>query len=258
MIAGLKSRIVGFWNKKPCGTMGVVPVEPDSVYFEKIRIRRYKLEPFIRTKAVFESRRGKKVLEIGCGVGTDGLEFMKAGADYTGIDASEQSVRLARKNFKIHGFSDPAIKVADAESLPFPDKQFDFVYSWGVIHHTPNIEKAIQEIRRILKDNGRFCVMIYNRRSLVGLQLWFLYALLRGRPFLSLKALFAEHHESPGTQAFTDTEAAKLFHDFKDVEIIDLVTPYDLRLSRNIYLPNLFSKFVPSRFGFFKVVTGSN
>lgn len=250
-----KERIKKFWNNKPCGTFGVIPEEVDLPYFEKIRDRRYKLEPFIKTVVDFLSLKEKKVLEVGCGIGIDGMEFSKAGADYTGIDASETSINLARRYFEFEKNNSPLI-VADTDSLPFVDNSFDYVFSWGVIHHTPNIRKAVEEIYRVLKPGGECCIMVYNRRSIVGAQLYVLYGLFRLNPFANFKKLFAEHHESPGTKAFTNKETLLLFKKFKDVKIVNIVTPYDLRIGRNRYLPNLFKYLIPAIVGFFKVIKG--
>src|SRR6185503_19479033 len=105
-----------------------------------------------------------KVLEIGCGLGTDGAQFAEAGADYTGVDLTEAAVDLARKRFEF--FDLPGkFQTADAEDLPFPDQSFDLVYSHGVLHHTPETAKAIKEIHRVLRPGGRAVVMLYHRDS---------------------------------------------------------------------------------------------
>lgn len=256
MLDALKIKIVDFWNKKPCGTMGAIPEAPNLEYFENIRSRRYRLEPFIKTSVNFGELKDKRVLEIGCGVGTDGIEFLKAGADYTGVDVSQKSAELARINFELHGFDSSNVLNADVEKLPFEDGFFDFIYSWGVIHHTPDMQKAIDEVRRVLRPGGSFCIMLYNRFSLVGFQLYAIYGLLRLKPLISFKELFYNHHESVGTKALTHKEAFLLFKKFRDVGVENIVTPYDLRITRNIFLPSFFSHFVPSRLGFFKVITG--
>src|SRR6266699_3450587 len=114
--------------------------------------------------ADFRSARGLKVLEIGCGLGTDGAQFAEAGADYTGVDLTEAAVELARRRFEL--FSLPGkFQTADAENLAFADDSFDLVYSHGVLHHTPETEKAIQEIHRVLRPGGRAVVMLYHRGS---------------------------------------------------------------------------------------------
>ncbi|MFH0806285.1 MAG: methyltransferase domain-containing protein [Candidatus Brennerbacteria bacterium] len=252
----MRDEVSGFWNKKPCGTFGLIPENPRADYFRKIKERRYKLEPFVLDFIDELDVRSKKILEIGCGVGTDGVEIAWRGADYTAIDASRVSLGLAEKNFKLCGLSGVFLN-ASAEDMPFPESSFDAVYSWGVLHHTPDMEKAVREVRRVMKPGGEFCIMLYNRFSLVGLQLYALFGLLHLDPSASLKKLFAEHHESPGTKALTDSEAFDLFGSFKNVSVQNIVTPYDLRIARGIYMPRWFGAVVPARFGFFKVIKGS-
>jgi ubiquinone/menaquinone biosynthesis C-methylase UbiE len=106
------------------------------------------------------------VLEIGCGIATDGLEFAKNGANYTGVDLTPQSVELAKERFGLFGVPG-RFEVANAEEkLPFADNSFDHVYSFGVIHHSPAPEKIVREIHRVLKPGGSFTVMLYNRTSI--------------------------------------------------------------------------------------------
>ena len=250
----IKQAVKQFWDKRPCGTFGVILDEPDSEYFAKIRERRYKLEPFIKAIADFPALKGKKVLEVGCGIGIDGLEFVRAGAHYAGIDSSEKSLALAKKYFELSGCDSRNLILADAEALPFPDEAFNFIYSWGVLHHTPDIEKAINEIHRVLKPGGAASIILYNRYSLVGLQLYLLYGLLRFNWRTPVSEFFSRHHESLGTKAFTDTEARELFRRFKEVKIYNIVTPYDRRLSKTLFLPAFFNYFIPSQFGFFKII----
>jgi len=112
---------------------------------------------------------------------------------------------------------------ADGEALPFDDNSFDIVYSWGVLHHSPDTEKAIEEVYRVLRPGGRSCIMIYHNPSIVGIALWFQYALFRGRPFQRLRDIYANYLESPGTKAYSRREAAILFRQFSSVEMhVDL------------------------------------
>lgn len=250
---GEKTRVRNFWDARPCGTFGRVPLNPTRSYFDALRERRYRLEPFILEILDSLDLCGKEVLEIGCGVGTDGVELARRGAQYTGVDASPASLNLARANFYLHSVPG-VLTVADAEKLPFPDQSFDFIYSWGVLHHTPGMDTAVREVHRVLRPGGRFCIMLYNRRSLVGLQLWILYALFRLRPWTSFRQLFAGYHESPGTQALTDNEARYLFRGFNNARIRNVVTPYDMRITRNFFLPAFSRRIIPSMFGFFKII----
>jgi len=104
------------------------------------------------------------------------------------------------------------------ENLPFHDASFDIVYAWGVLHHTPNTEQAVREVRRVLRPGGTALVLVYHRYSMVGYMLWMRYALLAMRPFTSLSEIYAKCLESPGTKAYTCAEAVQLFSGFSRVE----------------------------------------
>jgi len=160
----LKERVRTFWQAHPCGTKFSDAEIGTRAFFERIEAHRYEKEWHIPAAANFANTRGLKVLEIGCGLGTDGAQFAKAGADYTGVDLTNAAIELARKRFELFGLTGK-FQVADAENLDFPDESFDVVYSHGVLHHTPDIDAAVQEIRRVLKPGGRAIVMLYHRGS---------------------------------------------------------------------------------------------
>src|SRR6266581_9174520 len=162
--AELKERVRSFWQAHPCGTK-FADAEPGTRHFyELVEKHRYEKEWHIPLAADFASARGLRVLEIGCGLGTDGAQFAKAGADYTGIDLTEAAVQLARKRFQLDGLSGQ-FETADAEHLSFADESFDLVYSHGVLHHTPDTTCAVREIHRVLRPGGRAIVMLYHRDS---------------------------------------------------------------------------------------------
>ncbi|HYW69885.1 MAG TPA: class I SAM-dependent methyltransferase [Pyrinomonadaceae bacterium] len=162
--AELKERVRAFWQQHPCGTKFSDAEMGTREFFERVEAHRYEKEWHIPAAADFAATRGLRVLEIGCGIGTDGAQFARAGADYTGIDLTEAAIELAKKRFALSGLSGE-FKVSDAEHLDFPDDRFDLVYSHGVLHHTPDIESAISEIHRVLKPGGRAIVMLYHRGS---------------------------------------------------------------------------------------------
>lgn len=162
--AELKERVREFWQAHPCGTKFSDAEMGTREFFERVEQHRYTKESHILTAAEFAGADGLKVLEIGCGLGTDGAQFAKAGADYTGIDLTEASIELARKRFELFGLKGE-FRVADAEHLDFADDSFDLVYSHGVLHHTPDIDAAIREVHRVLKPGGQARVMLYHRHS---------------------------------------------------------------------------------------------
>ncbi|PYS66496.1 MAG: hypothetical protein DMF76_00295 [Acidobacteria bacterium] len=160
----LKDRVRAFWQAHPCGTKFSDAEVGTREFFERIEAHRYAKEWHIPDAADFTGARGLRVLEIGCGLGTDGAQFAKAGADYTGVDLTDAAVDLARKRFELFGLPGE-FRAADAESLDFADESFDLVYSHGVLHHTPDIARAVREIHRVLKPEGRAIVMLYHRDS---------------------------------------------------------------------------------------------
>ncbi len=160
----LKERVRAFWQAHPCGSKFSDAEIGSREFFDRVEQHRYVKEWHIPVAADFASTRGLRVLEIGCGVGTDGLQFARAGATYTGVDLTEAAVDLGRKNFESAG-ARGEFRVSDAENLDFADESFDIVYSHGVLHHTPDIEAAVREIHRVLKPGGRAIVMLYHRGS---------------------------------------------------------------------------------------------
>ena len=160
----LKERVRAFWQAHPCGTKFTVAEMGTRDFYERIEAHRYEKESHIPAAAQFANARALRVLEIGCGIGTDGAQFAKAGAEYTGVDLTDAAIELARKRFELFGLNGQ-FRVADAECLDFPDESFDVVYSHGVLHHTPDINAAVQEIHRVLRPGGRAIVMLYHRGS---------------------------------------------------------------------------------------------
>src|SRR5438105_5243035 len=160
----LKQRVRAFWQTRPCGTKFSDAEIGTPEFFERIEAHRYRKEWHIPVAANFAATRGLKVLEIGCGMGTDGAQFAKASADYTGIDLTEAAIELAHKRFALSHLNGE-FRVSDAEDLDFDSESFDLVYSHGVLHHTPDIEAAVREIHRVLKPGGQAIVMLYHRGS---------------------------------------------------------------------------------------------
>ena len=249
-----KRSVAEFWDDSPCGAEDAPDLEIGSrEYYEVIERARHESDDFVPRFMEFETWANKRVLEIGCGVGTDFRHFARAGARATGIDMSRESLSLARRSLEVFGLPG-VLMVADGEHLPFADNSFDLVYSWGVIHHSPEPEKIIQEIHRVLKPRGHVFAMVYNRKSIFALQVWLYYGVLRGNPFVPPRTLISRHVESPETKAYSTDEVARLFGGFDQLSIRQVVTGYDLRIGRRIFLPKWLRKLVPSRFGWFTIV----
>ena len=224
-----KQQLHDFWNEASCGE-ALYLSGADLASFTAQAHRRYELEPFILDFAEFEEAKGKKVLEIGVGLGADHQKFAEAGADLYGIDLTDRAVSHTRHRLACFGLAS-SLDVGDAEQLAFATETFDTVYSWGVLHHSPATPKAITEVWRVLKRGGEARIMIYHKWSMVGLMLWIRYALLRLRPFTSLVTIYSRHLESPGTKAYSYDEARQLFGVFSKVKICTVLTHGDLLTS---------------------------
>lgn len=211
-----KGQVRDFWDQTSCGE---AYAQGDTLRerLEAQATMRYRLEPYIAGFARCSEGAGRDVLEIGVGMGADHLEWARAQPRrLAGVDYSARAVEFTRARLALYGLK-PQVAVGDAENLPFAGGSFDLVYSWGVLHHSPDTARAVAEARRVLRPGGRARVMIYHQPSLVGYLLWARYGLLAGRPGRSLADIYAHHLESPGTQAFTVDQARQLFAGFSQV-----------------------------------------
>lgn len=222
----LKRAVQRYWEQEPCGTRGADPAGRRA-YFASIEEHRYDVEPYIPAFAGFDAAQGSRVLEVGVGAGTDHVNWLRAGARAVGIDFTTSGVSLTRERAELEGLG-AKVLVADAEALPFRSNVFDIVYSYGVLHHTPDTVRAIQEVHRTLKPGGAARVMIYHRPSVVGFLLWLYYCAGRFQPWRSATWAVFHYLESPGTKVFTLGEARQLFASFRTVTVKSQLGPGDL------------------------------
>ena len=195
----------------------------------------------------YDLYKGKKVLEIGCGLGTMLMNWAKNGANCTGVDLNPTSIEQSQKRFDLHGLT-ADIRLEDANQLPFEDNQFDYIWSWGVLHHSPNLEISIKELFRVLKPGGGFGVMLYNRKSLYQ---WYMTDYVEGflhqeSKFLSpleLNSRYGDGHKeegNPHTWPVTKKEGLDLLHPFSsDANVRVLGTDLDCVL--RLMLPGLIN-----------------
>jgi len=155
-----------FWNARPCNLRHSTAEIGTREYFEQVEARKYKVEPHIPAFSEFGKWRGKKVLDIGCGLGTMAASFAKAGADYTGVELSEESLKLARRRFEVLGLAG-RFHLGNAEELStfVPVERYDLVYSFGVIHHSPHPERIVAEVKKYLGPDSEFRLMLYAANS---------------------------------------------------------------------------------------------
>jgi ubiquinone/menaquinone biosynthesis C-methylase UbiE len=228
--AELKGEVKKYWNRQSCGT-GVTAQEKFSrQYFDEIEDYRYRVEPDIFAFAQFTRYRGQKVLEVGVGAGTDFLQWVRAGARAYGIDLTEEGIEHVRRRLAVYGLAAEEIRVADAENLPYEDEFFDLIYSYGVIHHSPNTIRALEEIMRCTKVGGTMKIMVYNKQSCAAFFQYLRYGLLKGKPFRSIADIMYKHQESRGTKVYSIGEMRKILARYP-VEIRNIgarVSNYDL------------------------------
>ncbi len=232
------SEVRQFWEAEACG---------ERYGDDQDRVR-YELEPEILRFADFEAAAGKRVLEIGVGMGADLVRWAAAGADVTGVDLTERAVGIAQQRLRERSLAGD-VRLADAESLPFGDGQFDIVYSWGVLHHTPTPALALQEVHRVLAPGGELKLMLYHRHSWVALAAWARFCLVRGKPFAGLRQAVASV-ESPGTQAFTPVEVAEMLPGVATLSSAPRLSHWDRRWAPVV------SGLFGDRFGWFLLIHG--
>jgi ubiquinone/menaquinone biosynthesis C-methylase UbiE len=240
-----------FWENEACGTSPEItgdwaPLSQE--WFSQIEQHRYRVEPYIHSVAQFTRHRGKAILEIGVGAGTDHLQWARAGCRCHGVDLTDTGIETTRAHLRLYGF-DSDLRRVNAEALPFPDASFDIVWSWGVIHHANDPSRIIAEIHRVLKPGGSFLGMMYRRWSATLLRLWVRRALLDGRPWRTLNDVIWHHFESKGTKAYTHAELHELFALFRNVEVTPILTSYDGR-----YLPTAVARNLPAAAGMFAAI----
>ena len=162
----LIKQITEYWNRQPCNINHSLSEPGSEQFFLENSQRRYFVEPHLRDLAQFAQYQGRRVLEIGCGLGADAVEFVQHGADYVGIDLSAESVALARRRFELFGLTGQFLVMDGANSAAMAELgHFDLVYSCGVLHHYPDMAQVISNIHRALEPGGDFRFLVYAKDS---------------------------------------------------------------------------------------------
>ncbi|MGH2652155.1 MAG: class I SAM-dependent methyltransferase, partial [Actinomycetota bacterium] len=243
-----------YWDARPCNIRHSTKPVGTREYFDEVEARKYFVEPHIPGFAEFQRWKGKRLLEVGCGIGTDTVNFARAGADVTAVELSGKSLEIAEQRAQVYGLEDRiAFHQGNAEELDnfLPPEPFDLVYSFGVIHHTPHPERALREIRGFVKPGGTVKIMVYHRRS------WkVLWILLRyGGRFWRLSELVARFSEaetgSPVTYTYTREGFRRLMEEngFRVREIrVDHIFAHRIRdYVRYRYVKVWYFRWMPSR-----------
>src|SRR5215213_8505955 len=253
------------WGQDPCGAEYDREHELGTrEFFDEVERYRYQeYAPWMPRLMEFEKFRGARLLEIGCGMGTDLLQFARGGARCTGVDLTPRSVEITRHRFRLYG-AEGNFMISDGERLPFQSESFDVVYSNGVLHHTPDTAGSIREVHRVLRPGGAAKVMLYHRNSLnywseivlrrgvLGLEF------LRGRSaeeIMSRVIEFSDHDARPLVKVYSRKQVRELFRMFKDVKVeVEQLTRAELRFLSPLVPEAMFER-LRKRIGWNVIVT---
>lgn len=223
-------QVYSYWNNSPCNIKHSNKEIGTKEYFQEVTERKYFVEPHILEFAKFQNYKGKHVLEVGCGIGTAAQSFVESGANYIGLDISDYSVELSKKRLELFGLTG-GIYTANIESINKINinytnelgetssfyKTFDLVYSFGVLHHIPNINLAIRNIYELLKPGGEFKLMLYAKSS------------YKYKQICSGSDQFEATDNVPIANVYTKKEVYELLKDFVNIEIVQThIFPYKI------------------------------
>ena len=262
-------KVKKYWDERPCNIRHSLSPIGTKQYFDEVEKRKYFVEPHIPGFAEFKKWAGKKVLEIGCGIGTDTINFARKGAEVSAVELSEKSLEIARQRAKVFNLEDKIkFYLADAENLSqvVPVEPYALIYSFGVIHHTPHPEKVIEEIKKYSKTGTILKIMVYYFYS------WkvFWILLTYGKfAFWKINRLIAQNSEAqtgcPITYAYSKKSAKKLLDGFEIIEMgPDHIFPYKIsdyvqykykKVWYFRYLPKFLFRFLEKNFGWHLLIT---
>jgi len=230
------TRVKDYWNNRPCNIRHSTQPIGTKEYFDEVEARKYMVESHIPAFADFEQWRGKKVLEIGCGIGTDTINFARHGAQVTTVDLSAKSMELAQQRAAVFNLQDKIrFLPGNAEQLStfVPVEPYDLIYSFGVIHHTPHPDNVLEELRKYTHPGTVVKIMVYHRRSY---KVAWIFATEGKGQFWKLSEIIARNAEAqtgcPIAYTYTRKEGRELLerHGFKVTKVeVDHIFPYRIR-----------------------------
>jgi ubiquinone/menaquinone biosynthesis C-methylase UbiE len=223
-----KDEVQRQWDRDPCGSHYVQSAQPDTLEWF-LEVERYRYEvyaPWMADVMEFDRHAGESILEIGAGIGTDHAQFAKHGGIMHDLDLSAGHIKLAERNFELRGLR-TTFRYGDAEDIPFAANSFDLVYANGVIHHTPNTARVVDEIHRVLRPGGRCIVMVYAENSLhywrnlftaLGICNGELASVSMG-DIMSRRVELSEHGSKPLVKVYTARRIRRLFAQFSEIGV---------------------------------------
>jgi ubiquinone/menaquinone biosynthesis C-methylase UbiE len=231
-----------------------VPLGSEA-FFRETEAARYRLYPYLPSLVGFERWRERRVLEVGTGMGVDHVRFARAGATLAGIDLTPNHLEITAARLAREGLASRLLR-GDAEHLPFRDGSVDHVYSCGVLFLVPDIQRAVDEVYRVLRPGGEALVMLYHRTSFhhyvktlafMGLVWGDLLYLTRQK----LVDWSADGYDYPIIRLYSRRQARRIFHRFAEVRMaVRTLTRSEFPVIGH-RLPDDFLEFAARRFGFF-------
>ena len=214
-----------YWDDRPCNVRHSEKEVGTQEYFDEVERKRYTAEPHIPSFAGFSDTNGKKVLEVGCGMATEGINFARAGSTYTGTDLSIESLDLAKKRFKVYNERGNFYH-GNAEELSsfVPVETYDLIYSFGVIHHSPHPEKIISEIKKYMNKDSTLKIMLYATDS------WKNYMIEAG-------------HDQPEAQY-----GCPIANTYTNDEVRELLDGFDVTIEQYHIFPYQIEPYKPGEF----------
>jgi SAM-dependent methyltransferase len=223
-----KQRAREQWSEDPCGAVyGREQEFGTREFFDAVERHRYtEYAPWMPAVMGFNDFAGARLLEVGCGMGTDLLQFARGGAKVTGVDLTPRSIEISRQHLAVYGQRGD-FAISDGENLPFADESFDVVYSNGVLHHTPDTAGAVREVHRVVRPGGQARVMLYHRGSAafwgdIILRHGVLHGELLKHSPEDIMSKYVEFNESGGrplVKVYSRRQARQLFSMFREVKI---------------------------------------
>jgi len=241
------------WTQDPCGARYGAKYEfATREFFDEVERHRYQeYAPWMPEVMGFNEFKGARLLEVGCGMGTDLLQFARGGALCTGVDLTPRSVEVSSLHFGLYGMRADFV-LGDGERLPFANESFDVVYSNGVLHHTPDTAGGVRELHRVLRPGGTAKVMLYHRNSLYYWTEIILHrGVLRGHflrghspeEIMSRYVEYSEHEARPLVKVYSQRQARELFAPFSEVKTeVEQMIREELRFLRPLVSEKMFRR----------------
>jgi 2-polyprenyl-3-methyl-5-hydroxy-6-metoxy-1,4-benzoquinol methylase len=250
-----------YWNNRPCNIKHSKKKFLSKEYFDEVENKKYFVEPHILSFAEHNKWNKKNVLEIGCGIGTDSINFVRSGANLTCIELSDESLNICKKRFEVFNLNAQFYN-GNAQKLTsfLPKKKYDLIYSFGVIHHSPNPKNIINEMREYMDENTECRIMLYSKFSWKALEFFIFNGYKFWFNYNKTIQYFAEAQlDCPVAYTYTKNKIKKLLENFDIISIEkDHIFPYDIEnykngkyVKRNIfkYMPKLFFKYLENNLG---------